>query len=122
MSIVTSIIIIFPYSEDERDRIEEINSFTFEDRKFYFHWIDQNTTADNQSDCYSGNKVFNSVLLLASYNKFPTEPFLKHLSSKVNWLDIDAVQVLLNSEDTNDKTFQIYSDAGKTLVCNSLKI
>jgi hypothetical protein len=121
MSVVTSIIILFPYSEDELDRITEINSFEHEGRKYYFHWIDEKTDSDNPSECYSGTKSFKSVVLLASYNRFPIEPFLKHLSTNVKWEDEDAVQVLIGSEETNDRSYKIYSHGGKVLICDSLK-
>jgi hypothetical protein len=98
MSVVTSIIIIFPYSEDERDRVKEINEFQHDGRKFHFNWIDEKTDPDNPSECYSGNKGFNSVVMLASYNNFPGQAFLDYIGSKVKWLDEDSVQVLINSE------------------------
>ena len=97
MSVVTSIIILFPYSEDERDSLE------------------------NPTNCYSGTKSFNSVVLLASYNNFPEEAFLEVISSAVNWLDADSVQVFLNSEKFNDKSFRVYSNAGKNLASDSVK-
>jgi len=120
MSVVTSIIVIFPYSEYESERIKEINSFTHEGRQYNFHWIDEKTNSEDVSECYSGNKSFNSVVLLASYNNFPTELFLTHLSN-VNWDDDDSVQVFINAEATNDRSFKIYSHAGKKLVSDSLK-
>jgi hypothetical protein len=121
MSVVTSIIILFPYSEDERDRIEEINSFTFDGKKYNFLWIDEKSSPDNPSSCYAGSKSFNSVALLASYNNFPEEAFLKYISSVVKWLDEDAVQVLIKSEGINDRSFRVYSSAGKILATDSLK-
>ena len=121
MSVVTSIIILFPYSEDELDRIKEINSFEFNGRCFNFSWIDEKTGPGNPSNCYSGSKGFNGVVLLASYNNFPEEAFLQHISSTVKWLDEDAVQVLLKSERSNDRSFRVYSSAGKILVSDSLK-
>jgi hypothetical protein len=121
MSVVTSIIILFPYSEDERDRIAEINAFEFNGRKYDFHWIDENDGPDSPSNCYSGTKSFNGVVLLASYNNFPEEAFLRFISSAVKWLDEDAVQILIKSEKHNDRSFRVYSFAGKTLVSDSLK-
>jgi len=122
MSVVTSIIVLFPYSEDERDRVDEINEFEHDGRKYYFRWIDEKTEPDNQSECYSGNKVFNSVVILASFNNFPEEAFLEYLGSKVNWLNPDAVQVLINSEKNNDKSYRVYMNAGKKMICDSLKL
>jgi len=122
MSIVTSIIITFPYSEDERDRVKEINEFEFSGRKYIFNWIDENTGPDRSSECYAGNKSFNSVVLLASYNNFPEEAFLEYISSKVKWLDEDSVQVFINSEKSNDRSYKVYMNAGRKLICDSLKM
>ena len=122
MSVVTSIIIIFPYSEDERDRIKEINEFKYEGRSFDFSWIDEKKDSENSSECYAGNKSFNSVVLLASYNNFPEEAFLKYMSFEVKWLDEDSVQILINSEKNNDRSYKVYMSAGKTLALDSLKM
>jgi len=121
MSVVTSIIIIFPRSEYVSERIKEVNEFEFKGKKYDFHWIDNDTDPDNGSNCYSGTKVFNSVILMASYNNFPIDSFLNHMSSMVKWEYEAAVQVLINSEDTNDMSFKIYSYAGRVLVSDSLK-
>jgi hypothetical protein len=122
MSVVTSIIIAFPYSEDERDRIQQINEFKHAGKSYHFSWIDENTDSENASICYSGTKGFNSVVLLASYNNFPEEAFLSYVSSEVKWLDQDSVQILINSEKDNDRSFKLYMNAGKKLVCDSLKM
>lgn len=121
MSVVTSIIIIFPYSENESERIKEVNEFEHDGTRFYFRWIDENSDSESPSNCYFGNKSFNSVVLLGSYNKFPTDFFLRHLSNNVKWENHDSVQVFINSEATNDRSFKIYSHAGKKIICDSLK-
>lgn len=117
MSIVTSIIIIIPYSENESERIMEVNKFQHSDRKFNFAWIDE----PNNAFQYSGNKKFNSVVLLGSFSNFPTTKFLDYLSTMVNWDDPKYVQVMINDEKSNDRAFSVYIDAGLTKVNLSLK-
>lgn len=116
MSVITSIIIIFPYSELETERIQEINSFQFGGKTFSFKWID-----DDKNGCYNGNKNFNSVVLLGSYNNFPLESFLEYIRSNVKWDDKTYVQILIKSESTNDATFKIYENAGERLSMDSQK-
>lgn len=117
MSIVTSLIIIFPYSENESERIKEINNFEHDGKKYCFTWID-----DPKSEFqYSGNKKFNSVVLLGSFSNFPTTTFLEFLARGINWEDPKYVQVMINDEKSNDRTFSVFSDAGNVINCPSLK-
>ncbi|MBN9296217.1 MAG: hypothetical protein J0I41_04350 [Filimonas sp.] len=118
MSVVTSIIIIFPYSESETERIAEINNYRFENKTYEFNWIDNEGLSYNY---YSGNKNFNSVVLMASFNNFPTDDFLVFIATKIKWDEPEYVQILINSEASNDRTFRIYSNAGATCLQESRK-
>lgn len=118
MSVVTSIMIAFPYSELESDRIKEINNFTHGNRTYSFHWIDD---PQNKEPCYTGSKKFNSVILLASFNTFPVDEFLTYLSTQVKWDDPEYVQVFIKSEATNDRSYKIYKNAGAVLIADAEK-
>lgn len=121
MSVVTSLIIIIPQSEDEQSRLEELNQFEVNDRKFIFQTLDQIIEANDGLLFHTGSKSFNSIVILASYNDFPIDEFLKHVSQKVKWDNAEYVQVLVNSEKTNDRTFRVYSNAGGKLLLDSEK-
>jgi hypothetical protein len=119
MSIVTSIIILFPYSEIQIERIDEINSFHESGKNYQFKWID--SSESDEIYFYSGHKKFNSVVLLGSYNHFPIDHFLVHLQNSVKWEDRKYVQLLVKSEKDNDITFKVYADAGQILLVDSEK-
>ncbi|MFM7853726.1 MAG: hypothetical protein ACKO96_17840 [Flammeovirgaceae bacterium] len=118
MSFVTTILLVFPGLENEMERINEVNSFTYRNLPLDIRSVDW-PNKEPYTAWYGGTKFVNGCLYLGSYNHFKIDDFLRHLSSSVNWEYPEYVQLFVRNE--NEWNYNIYSNAGKDLVYRAIE-
>ncbi|MDJ1501220.1 hypothetical protein [Xanthocytophaga agilis] len=117
MSFITNIILLFPDIEDELERMKEVNSFTY--RGILINLISINEPNPEEFvTWYGGRKKLSGNMFIGAYNYFDEEGFRQHLFSNVNWESPEYVQLIIKSEA--EWTYKVYTDAGKTLVYDSI--
>jgi hypothetical protein len=104
MSQYTSIIMIVSGFENQADRLEEVCKFRYGDSEIQF--LDCNKNDDE--DC------FPRFTYSGFYNNFSLREFIIHLQTKVNWEQIEHVQLLVREEYNEDCSF--YRRAGAKLI------
>ena len=117
MSFVTSVILIFPRTENEEERIAEVNSFVYRKLPLDIRSI-ESPNKEPFTAWYGGTKSMNGHVYIGSYNYFEIDNFLKHIS-QVKWEDTKYVQVLIRNE--NEWTYSLYGNAGKELIHKAIE-
>ncbi|MFA5135358.1 MAG: hypothetical protein WC505_06270 [Patescibacteria group bacterium] len=108
MSNVTNLLLAFCCSEDEDERIREVNAFfdperdvrglvAVDDPKLPPHW-------------YGGSKMLEVNLYLGAFNYFRETDFMEYLCTKVQWYSPEQVQVMIRREE--DDVFTILTLTG----------
>jgi len=103
MSTVTNVILILSVSEDEEDRIKEINSYFSKEDTSSFPTSKGLVSADDKSipnHWYGGQKMLETNVYIGAFNGLDIEEFLEHLKS-IKFEDSENVQVFyqLQAED-----------------------
>jgi hypothetical protein len=110
MSSFTSIMLYVSPLEEEHERIEEVNSIEVSGSKVFF--IDVNNSQKFPD-------AFPRFIYVATFNHFHLEEFIELLQTKVNWKYPEYVQLIV--QDEMDYTLKFYSNAGRTLLVDSVK-
>ncbi|MBO2007911.1 hypothetical protein [Hymenobacter negativus] len=115
MSVVTTVLLIFPGSEHEPARIREVNAFESPGQTVNLVSVEAPNAALSEFHCwYGGTKSALGHLYLGSFNHFDLDGFRRHLSQQVQWEDPEHVQVLIRRE--NEWAYSLYTHAGAQLV------
>jgi|GEM_PF-2774724 len=109
MSFVTTVILSFSKSENEKDRIREVNLISYKGQPINLCSVDD-APGDRNLMWYGGNRRVISNVYIGSYNHLDVKSFLRYLGT-VNWDDPDMVQVFIQSED--EWNFNVYGNTGK---------
>ncbi len=117
MSFVTTVILIFPGIEDEKERMKEINSFSYRKLPLDLRSV-ESPNKEPFSAWYGGTKTVNGHVYIGSYNYFEVEKFLEHVSN-VHWENPEYVQILIRNE--NEWNYNLYGNAGKKLIHKAIE-
>jgi hypothetical protein len=89
MSKYTSIILFIPGSENEAERIREVNAYKLPNGGT-INLIDVNK--DDFPD------IFPRFMYCGTYNYFPTANFIEYLKHNVNWEKVENIRVIVDEE------------------------
>jgi hypothetical protein len=101
MSKYTSIILFIPGSENEQDRIKEVNSYKLPNGK-----------SITLIDVNQGNfpDIFPRFIYCASFNYFDTARFLLFLKTVVQWEQPENIRVMIHEEQNESLDYYKLSD------------
>ncbi|WKZ58226.1 MAG: hypothetical protein QY309_10130 [Cyclobacteriaceae bacterium] len=117
MSFVTTVILVFSGSEDEEERIREVNSFSYRNLSLDIRSV-ESVNVEPFTAWYGGTKSIIGPIYIGSYNHFDVASFLAHLGT-VKWDDPKYVQVLIRNE--NEWNYSLYGDAGRELIYKAIE-
>lgn len=101
MSKYTSIILFIPGSENEVERIREVNAYKFPNGGS-INLIDVNK--DDFPD------IFPRYMYCGSYNSFATANFINYLKHNVNWEYIENIRVIVKEEEKESLDYYTLMD------------
>lgn len=109
MSNVTNIILTISCSDDEIEKIQQVNSFVYRGLQMNLVSADYNKVGETGTRWYGGTKFLEAGIYIGAFNYFPLTEFVDHLK-KINWEYPEEVQVIYKGQ--YDEKFSII-DIGK---------
>lgn len=101
MSKYTSIILFIPGSENEQDRIKEVNAYTLPNgSRIGLRDVNQNEFPD----------IFPRFIYCGSFNHFDTERFLTFLKTAVQWENPENIRVMVQEEENESLDYYKLSE------------
>jgi hypothetical protein len=104
MSKVTNIILTISSSDDEIEKIQQVNSFVYRGLQMDLVSADYNKDMGTRTSWYGGTKFLEAGIYIGAFNHFPLTEFVDHLK-KINWEYPESVQVIYRGQD--DEKFSI---------------
>lgn len=102
MSEVTNLIISFSIEEDEKSRINEVNTFFNNGRGFKIisadfergtNWLGK----ENRKRWYGGSKMLETPLYIGAFNHLDLEGLILHMKM-IDWKEPENVQLILKEQ------------------------
>ncbi|MFT3825135.1 MAG: hypothetical protein QM731_14525 [Chitinophagaceae bacterium] len=100
MSRVTNMIFSFSISEDEEERIKEVNAYQYRGLQMNLISADFNKDTENRTVWYGGSKFLETPLYVGAFNYFDLEPFIEHFKT-IKWEEPEYVQVIVKEQEEN---------------------
>lgn len=109
MSEVTNLILTFSNSEDEAQRIKEVNFYVSDGSSINLVSADylrkvNSSELDNQKSWYGGTKFLERPLYIGALNHLDLEDFINYLK-EIEWEEKEYVQIIVKQEQ--DEKFKI---------------
>jgi hypothetical protein len=104
MSNVTNIILTISCSDDEIEKIKQVNSFVYRGLQMDLVSADYNKVMATGTRWYGGTKFLEAGIYIGAFNHFPLTEFVDHLK-KINWEYPESVQVIYRGQD--DEKFKV---------------
>ena len=111
MSIVTNIILTISCSDDEIEKIQQVNSFVYRGLQMNLVSADYNKVMATGTSWYGGTKFLEAGIYIGAFNHFPLTEFVEHLK-KINWENPESVQVIYKGQDDEKFIITDISDNG----------
>lgn len=99
MSVVTNLILHIGISEDEEERIKDVNKF-FEDKNGLVSLDDSKIPRG----WYGGSKMLECNLYIGAFNYLDLDEFIKHCKN-IKWEYPDEIQIIVKEQE--DDLFRI---------------
>ncbi len=105
MSDVTNLIISFSVIEDEKKRINEVNSFVNNGRNFKIISVDfeEGKTwfgRKRRKRWYGGSKVLETPLYIGAFNHLDKEGLVEHIRG-IDWEEPENVQLIIKEQESD---------------------
>ena len=105
MSEVTNLIISFSNGEDERNRINEVNSFFNNGQGFKINSADFEKGTnwlgkENRKRWYGGSKMLETPLYLGAFNHLELQGLIDHIK-EIDWEEPENVQLIVKTQDSD---------------------
>lgn len=104
MSNVTNLILTISCSDDETEKIQQVNSFVYRGIQMNLVSADHNKNMQTRTSWYGGTKFLEAGIYIGVFNHFPLTEFVDHLK-QIKWESPEAVQVIYKGQD--DEKFNI---------------
>ena len=104
MSRVTNFILSFSVLENEKEKIEEIETFKNNGRGFKLTSADYEKASNPNHRWYAGSKMLETSLFIGAYNHLDLNGLINHLKI-IDWEEPEIVQIIVKEEE--DEKFKI---------------
>jgi hypothetical protein len=104
MSNVTNLILTISCSDDQPEKIQQVNAFVYRDIPMNLVSVDHDKNRETRTTWYGGTKFLEAGIYIGAFNLFPLTEFVDHLK-KINWEYPEAVQVIYKGQE--DEKFSI---------------